>query len=61
MRSLLKVLEGTVARWMVTLHNANAPELRNFNIFMMALRQRFEDLLADCRGRNHIKIMQQGC
>lgn len=40
-------LEGTGARWMVTLYNCNAPELHNFNLFMTALRCRFEDCLAD--------------
>lgn len=28
------VLKGTTARWMVTFHNANASELRNFNRYM---------------------------
>lgn len=31
-------LEGAAARWMVNLHSTNAPELRNFNQFMTALR-----------------------
>lgn len=40
---------------MVTLHNADATELRNFNYFMMALCRCFEDPLADCKAHNHIK------
>lgn len=31
------VLEGVAACWMVTLHNAGAPELQNFTCFMTAL------------------------
>lgn len=30
-RVITLVLEGAAARWMVTLHNTNAAELRNFN------------------------------
>lgn len=40
-------LEEATARWMVTLHNDNAPELRNFNHFMTALRKHFKDPLAN--------------
>lgn len=46
---------------MVSLHNANAPKLRNFNRFMMALKWQFEDPPpADCKAHDHIKTMQQG-
>lgn len=31
MRSVILALEGATACWMVTLHNKNALELRNFN------------------------------
>lgn len=31
-------LEGAETRWMVILHNYNAPELWNFNWFMTALK-----------------------
>lgn len=55
------VLEGAAAQWMVTLHNASASELNNFNWFMTALRQWLEDSLGDWKARDHIKTMQQGC
>lgn len=51
-------LEGVTAHWMVTLHNGL--ELQNFNCFRMALRQRFEDTLADQKARDHIKTVRQG-
>lgn len=35
-------LEGAAVCWMITLHNENAPNLRNFNCFMGALHQCFE-------------------
>lgn len=54
-RVVTLAMEGAAAHWMVTLHNVNAPELWNFNHFMMALRQRFEDPLADQKTRDHIK------
>lgn len=38
-------LEGAAAEWMVTLHDADAPELWHFNHVMAALRRRFEDPL----------------
>lgn len=60
LRVVTLALEGAAASWMVTLHNANAPELRNFNRFMTALRQRFEDPLADRKARDRIKNAQQG-
>lgn len=53
-------LEHATACWMVTLHNADAPELQNFNHFMAALRQRFEDPLADQKARDSIKMVRQG-
>lgn len=51
--------EGATARWMVTLHNANSLEFRNFNQFMTA--PRFEDPLADYKARDRIKTVWQGC
>lgn len=41
-----KALEGTMAEWMVILHN-NASELRNFDCFMATLQKSFEDPLAN--------------
>lgn len=46
-RVVTLALEGTSARWMVTLHKANTLELWNFNQFMTALRWRFKDSLAN--------------
>lgn len=46
-RIVTLALEGAAACWMVTLHNSDAPELRKFNRFMLALRQHFEDHLAN--------------
>lgn len=46
---------------MVTLHNANALELRNFDCFMTMLHHQFEDSLADQKARDHIKTVRQGC
>lgn len=60
LRSITLVLEGATGCWMVTFHNANALELRNFNHLMMMIRRRFEDLLADRKARDHIKTMNQG-
>lgn len=60
MRSVTLVLEGATARWMVTLHNMNAPELRNFDQFMTALCRQFKDPLADSKARDCIKTMCQG-
>lgn len=42
-------------------HNANSPQLRNFNCFMTALRWQFEDQLANWKARHCIKTVQQGC
>lgn len=60
-RSVTLALEGATAHWMVTVHNANAPELRNFNQFITVLCQWFEDPLADCKARDCIKTVCQGC
>lgn len=49
-RVITLALEGARDRWMVTLHNANAPELQNFNCFMAVLRWRFEDPVADWKA-----------
>lgn len=49
-RIVTLALEGGIARWMVTLHNVNALELRNFNRFMTALIWQFEDPLTDRIG-----------
>lgn len=45
---------------MVTLHNANTPELWNFDHFMMALQCRFEKPLDDIKAHDHIRVMKQG-
>lgn len=65
-RVITLALEGAAVRWMVTLHNGNAPELRNFNRFMSAMRWQFEDSLADRKTRDHIRTdhirtVRQGC
>lgn len=52
-------LEGAAARWMITLHNANAPELRNLNCFMTVLRWQFKDLVADQKARGCIRTIRQ--
>lgn len=52
-------LEGTTDEWIVILHN-DASELRNFDCFMAALWKSFEDPLADCKARDHIKTISQG-
>lgn len=44
---------------MVILHN-DAPELRNFDRFMVALWKRLEDLLDDRKARDHIKTISKG-
>lgn len=54
-RVVTMALEGAAACWMVTLNNADAPELRNFKQFMAALRQRFKDPLADQKARGASK------
>lgn len=54
-------LEGAVARWMVTLHNTDAPEFWNFNRFMTALGCHFEHSLADRKARDRIKMVRQEC
>lgn len=59
-RCVTKALEGTTAEWMVILHN-DASELRNFDCFMATLQKSFEDTLADCKARDHIKTISQGC
>lgn len=45
-RCTTMTLEGNAVEWMVSLHNDDAPELRSFDWFMMALCKRFEDPLA---------------
>lgn len=42
------------------LHNANVPELRNFDQFMMNLHHWFNDPLADWKACDHIRTMKQG-
>lgn len=55
-RIVTMALEGTAACWMVTLHNADALNLWNFNHFMATLRW-FEDSLADQKARYCIKTV----
>uniref|UniRef100_A0A8C6XI66 DUF4939 domain-containing protein n=1 Tax=Naja naja TaxID=35670 RepID=A0A8C6XI66_NAJNA len=43
-RCVTRALEGTAAKWMVTLHNDNAPQLMNYDLFMTALRARFDSV-----------------
>lgn len=58
MKVVMLALKGTAGRWMVTLHNSDSPELRNFTWFMTALQWQFEDPLANCKARDHIKTVQ---
>ncbi|XP_013929468.1 PREDICTED: neuralized-like protein 4 [Thamnophis sirtalis] len=58
-RVITLAMEGA-ARWMVTLQDADAPELQDFDWFMIALRQWFKDSLADRKARDHIKVVKQG-
>lgn len=44
---------------MVSLHNDDAPQLRNYD-FMVALCQRFEDPLAECKTQTWMKTITQG-
>lgn len=53
------VLDGTAVDWVVDLHDANTPELQNFNQFMAALRCHFEDPLADHKAQEQIKTIWQ--
>uniref|UniRef100_A0A8C5WSY3 DUF4939 domain-containing protein n=1 Tax=Laticauda laticaudata TaxID=8630 RepID=A0A8C5WSY3_LATLA len=46
-RCVTRTLEGTAAKWTVTLHNDNASQLINYDLFMRALCARFEDQLAE--------------
>ncbi|KAK9396652.1 neuralized-like 4 [Crotalus adamanteus] len=55
-----KALERMAVRWMVIIHNDDAPELRNFNHFMVSLCKCFEDPLIDQKDRDHIKTIHQG-
>lgn len=48
-------LEGTIDEWIVTLHNDNAMELRNFDHFIAALWKCFKDPLGDHKARDRIK------
>lgn len=48
-------LERGTAHWMVTLHNVNALELRNFEHSKTALCRQFQDPLANHKVRDHIK------
>lgn len=54
-------LEGTTAKWMVTLHNDDASKLRNFDHFMGVLQKYFEDPLAIRNARTRMKTISQGC
>lgn len=56
-RVVTLALEGAAARWMVTLHSADAPELWNFNYFMMALHCH----LAYQKAHDRIRTVKQGC
>uniref|UniRef100_A0A670ZE00 DUF4939 domain-containing protein n=1 Tax=Pseudonaja textilis TaxID=8673 RepID=A0A670ZE00_PSETE len=59
-RCVTRALEGIAAEWMVTLYNDNSPQLQNLNVFMTALRRRFEDLLAERKARIRMKTINQG-
>lgn len=57
---VILALEGAATRRVVTFHNMNNPELRNFIHFMNVLHCWFEDPFADQKARDHIKTMRQG-
>uniref|UniRef100_A0A8C6XGC2 Retrotransposon gag domain-containing protein n=1 Tax=Naja naja TaxID=35670 RepID=A0A8C6XGC2_NAJNA len=59
-RCLTRALEGTAAKWMVTLHNDNDPLLMNYDLFTTALWARFEDPLAERKARIRMKTINQG-
>uniref|UniRef100_A0A8C6VH31 Uncharacterized protein n=1 Tax=Naja naja TaxID=35670 RepID=A0A8C6VH31_NAJNA len=59
-RCVTKALEGMASKWMVTLHNDNAPQLMNYDLFMAALHARFEGPLAERRARIWMKTINQG-
>lgn len=60
LQSVTLVLEGSAAKWMVALHNGDAPELRNFTWFTAALRKRSEDPLVDQKAKTRIKAITPG-
>lgn len=51
-------LDGIAADWVVDLHDSDNPELLNFNQFMVSLRRRFEDPLADQKDWEWIKTLK---
>lgn len=59
-RIVQAALNGIAADWKVDLHDADAPELLNFNQFMFSLRHRFKKPLADRKAREWIKTAKQG-
>lgn len=56
-RCITVVLEGEADNWLMVLHDADAEELYDFN-FVVALRQLFEDPLADQRAKRRIKTIK---
>uniref|UniRef100_A0A8C5SGU8 Uncharacterized protein n=1 Tax=Laticauda laticaudata TaxID=8630 RepID=A0A8C5SGU8_LATLA len=58
-KCVTRALEETAAKWMVTLHNDNAPQLMNYDLFMTALHTRFEDPLAEHKTRIRMKTINQ--
>uniref|UniRef100_A0ACB8EC51 Uncharacterized protein n=1 Tax=Sphaerodactylus townsendi TaxID=933632 RepID=A0ACB8EC51_9SAUR len=53
-------LRGEVDNWLVGLVEEDVPELYNLEQFLLALRQRFEDPLAEEKARGELKRLQQG-
>lgn len=57
---VVRVLYGEAADWAVTLYEEQAEELRDFEAFMAALRQRFKDPLADRKDMIKLQTIKQG-
>lgn len=54
-----RLREGA-AEWFMQLHDANTPELKNFEGFMNALRKRFGDPLEKLRAKTALQQLRQG-
>uniref|UniRef100_A0ACB8EQ07 Uncharacterized protein n=1 Tax=Sphaerodactylus townsendi TaxID=933632 RepID=A0ACB8EQ07_9SAUR len=54
------LLEAKAAAWLVGLLEEDAPKLRNFDWFMLALQWRFEDPFLEEKARAHLQRLQQG-
>lgn len=57
---VVRALDGEAADWAVTLYEEEAEELHHFEAFMVALRQRFKDPLADRKAKIKLQTIKQG-